>query len=268
MIGLAAVAALTALHVVVLLALPAAGVPDWIFASHLAAKVLAVVGTAAAFAVLKRDDYMRRFWGPLSGSYLLLTLAVDAFSSALAGGSAAGTVWVSAALFLGGNLLSVTASVVLARTYLRAGLEGATGRSGAGGFAISAAVALVISGVSMLHEVQRALAGGGVEAWSSVGGYACDVLTFVLLAPVVIFAFRLGRSRLAAPWWTFTASVLLWLLYATTERLPGPPPLALSEALRTGATLLAGLAGWYQRALVIEARTRLAQVRSAAVSGA
>ena len=58
------------------------------------------------------------------------------------------------------------------------------------------------------------------------------------------YTFRLGRSKLAAPWWAFAASGGCWLLFSTVDKLPflGGSPL-LPEALRTTATLLAGLAG-------------------------
>lgn len=48
-----------------------------------------------------------------------------------------------------------------------------------------------------------------------------------------------------------------WLLFSTVEKLPFLQSPLLPEALRTAATLLAGLAGLYQRDLVLEARRQL-----------
>jgi hypothetical protein len=254
-IGLVAV--LTAAHVIVCALLPADALPGWILASHITAKLLAAAGGLTAFAVLQRGDYMRRFWFPMGLAYFLLVVAEDAVAGAIAGGNAPAGVVVGSASLVAANFLSVFASAVLALTFRKAGLEtGVPGRALAA-YLVAAVAAAGLVWTNVASDFRAALAGGGVASWASAFSYVCDALTFVLLVPVVRFTLRLGRSKLAAPWWAFAASGLCWLLFSTVEKLAflGASRL-LPEGLRTAATLLAGLAGLYQLALVLEARTR------------
>ncbi len=255
MIRIAVVLGLTAAHVVVCALLPAGALAGWLLGSHVAAKLLAAAGALAAFAVLQPGDYMRRFWGPLGATYLLLVVAEEPVAAALAGASTPGGVVLGSAALVVANVMSVFASAVLALTFRKAGLESTLGWRPLLAYLAAAAAAAALVWTNVGKDVRDALAGGGVASWSSAVSYVCDALTFVLLVPVVRYTLRLGRSKLAAPWWTFAASGGCWLLFSTVEKLPflGDSRL-LPEALRTAATLLAGVAGLAQRALVMEAR--------------
>lgn len=266
MIRIGLVVALTAAHVIVCAVLPAGALPGWILSSHITAKLLAAGGGLAAFAVLKPGDYMRRFWLSLGLAYFLLVVAEDPVASAIAAGNVRGGLWLGAAALVAANFLSVFASAVLAYTFRKAGLEPTLAWRPLVAYLVAAVAAAGLVWTNVSSDVRDALAGGGVASWSSAVSYVCDALTFVLLVPVVRYTVRLGRSKLAAPWWAFAASGLCWLLFSTVEKLPflGDSRL-LPEALRTAATLLAGLAGLYQRGLVMEARAHLQdqQVRAA-----
>lgn len=258
MIRLGVVVALTAVHVVACALLSADALPAWILGSHVAAKLLAAAGGLVAFSVLQRGDYMRRFWSSMGLAYLCLVLAEGPVARAVAGGNAPAGVLVGAAALVAGNVLSVFASAVLALTFRQAGLEPRVPVRARVAYLVAMVAAAGLVWTNVGSDVRAALAGGGAESWSSAFSYVCDALTFVLLVPVVRFTLRLGRSKMAAPWWAFAASGLCWLLFSTVEKLPflGDSPL-LPEALRTAATLLAGLAGLSQLALVLEARARL-----------
>jgi hypothetical protein len=248
---------LAALHVLTCALLPSGALPAWLLTSHVATKLLASAGTLAAFTTLQRHDYMRRFWGPLALVYFLLVVAEDPIAGALALGNAQGGLVLGALALIAANLLAVFASAVIAYTFRSAGLDTALGwrRIGVLLLAVVAAAGLVSTG--LLHEVRGALAGGGLPSWASAISYLCDALTFVLLVPVLRYAYRLGRSKLAAPWWAFAASGICWLLFSAVERLQLPvDTLLVAEALRVAATLLTGLAGLLQRDLVFEARSQ------------
>ncbi len=257
MIRIGLVLALTGAHVIACAVLPAGALPGWVVGSHVAAKLLAAGGGLIAFAVLQPRDYMRRFWASLGLAYFLLVVAEDPVAGAIAAGNARAGLLLGAAALVVANLLSVFASAVLALTYRRAGLEPRLSWRPAAAYLAAALAAAGLVWANVSRDVQDGLSGGGVASWSSAVSYVCDALTFVLLVPVLRYTFRLGRSKLAAPWWAFAASGGCWLLFSTVEKLPFLESPLLPEALRTAATLLAGLAGLYQRDLVLEARGQL-----------
>jgi hypothetical protein len=257
-IRIGVVLALTAAHVIVCAWLPAGALPAWILGSHVTAKLLAAGGGLAAFAALQPGDYMRRFWASMGLAYFLLVVAEDPVAGAIAAGNARAALLVGAAALVAANLLSVLASSILALTFRKAGLEPTLAGVRLAAYVVAAVAAAGLVWTNVSSDLRDALAGGGVPSWASAISYVCDALTFVLLVPVVRYTLRLGRSKLGAPWWAFAASGLGWLLFSTVEKLPflGDSRL-LPEALRTAATLLAGLAGLYQRALVMQARGQL-----------
>jgi hypothetical protein len=248
--------ALTAAHALGCALLPSAAQPAWVAFGHLLSKALAAAGAGVAFATLQPRDYMRRFWGALSLSYLLLALSEDAVSRLLGGGNATVALALGALTLVVGNALGVFASWALAFTYRSAGLESEGGWQRGGAMLVTAVVAVALVFTNLRGDVRVALAGGGLPAWASAFSYACDALTFALLVPVIRNAVRLGESKLAVPWWTFAASGTCWLFFSAVEHLALDTRL-VAEVLRVAATLLAGAAGLFQRDLVIEARARV-----------
>jgi len=247
-----------AAHVAIFGHLGPDALPAYRLWTHVAMKLLATAGCLWAAASLRRGDYMRRFWVPLGASYLLLTLAEDPVTSALGRGSAPAAVMLGVLFLASGNLLSVYATAVLARSYSQAGLGFERSWSGKLSWALAAVFATGVVGFGLQREVLRALAGGGPDAWASALSYLCDAVTFVLLVPVLRFSLRLGASRLGWPWWTYALATVSWLLYDAIEPLPdlavGLSISVPSEAFRTMGTLLAGLAGLYAAELVRRAR--------------
>jgi hypothetical protein len=262
---IAIIALLTAVHVLACVSLGPEGRTAWIAGSHLVAKVLAAAGCAAATYSLARRDLARWFWGTLSACYVLLALLEGPVARTIALGSRDGGVLVSAVCLIAANLLSLVGSAVLAWLFRqRASLEvfGAY------------LLALLVSAAVVQHGLRTELAfavggGGGLTAWSSALSYLADGVAFVLLVPVLFHVFQVGGRPEAWPWLAYFASGACWLLFSSMERLHSPggaSALIPSEALRTAATLLAGLAGLYQRDLAPLRRGEAAQ-RERAVGG-
>ena len=248
----------TAVHVAVFARLGPDTLPAYRLWTHVAMKLVATAGCLWAAASLRRGDYMRRFWVPLGVSYFLLTLAEDPITSFLGRGSAPAAVMLGAFFLAFGNLLSVGATAVLARSYRQAGLGFERSWRGKLSWALAALFAVGVVGFGLDREASRALAGEGPDAWASAFSYLCDAVTFVLLVPVIRFSIRLGASRLGWPWWTYAAATVAWLLYDAIEPLPelaaGLSISLPSETFRTLGTLLAGLAGLYAADLVRRTR--------------
>ena len=244
---IAIVALLTAVHVLVCVSLSPAALPAWISLSHLVAKLLAAAGCAVAVSTLPRKDASRWFWGPLAVCYVLLALLEVPVARTLALGSREGALLVSAVCLIAANALSVVGSAVLAWIFRqRASL------AGVGSYLLAAVVAAAVVQHGFRTELDAALGGGGLSSWSSAISYLADGITFVLLVPVLRHVLQRGGAPEAWPWWTYVASGACWLLFSSMERLHSPggaSALIPSEALRTAATLLAGLAGLFQRDL-------------------
>jgi hypothetical protein len=264
-VRIAIVALLTAVHVLVCVSVAPEARSSWISMSHLVTKLLAGAGSIAAVASLPRKDTARWFWVPLAACYLLLALLEVPVARALALGSREGGVLVTAVCLIAANLLSVVGSVVLAWMFRQR-----PSLSGAGAYLLAALVSAAVVQHGFRTELESALGGGGLTAWSSALSYLADGITFVLLVPVLRHVFQLGGAVEAWPWWSYVASGACWLLFSSMERLHSPggaSALIPSEALRTAATLLAGLAGLYQRDLAPLRRAALA-ARARAAEGA
>ncbi len=269
MIRAALVVAAVFVHLAVANAVAPGLLTDYHLGTRVASKLLAAAGALWAVGVLRRGDYMRRFWGPLAAAYALLTLAEVPISSALAGGVPARATALRAALVVTGNLLAVVASAVLAYTYRAAGLGLRTSGRVVLAWVAFAAVSAAIVGPGFVRDVRDAFSGGGTESWASATGGLCDATTFVLLVPVLRFAIRLQGGKLAMPWWAFSAASLCWLLFDATAPIAalagGLQVNQASEGFRMAACLLTCLAGWYQRDLVAEVQV---QASAAAAPGA
>ena len=258
---IAIVALLTALHVLVCVSLPPAALPGWIAMSHLVAKVLAAAGCALAATSLPRGDPSRWFWGPVALCYALLALLEAPVARALTLGNHEGAVILSAVLLIAANVLSVIGGAVLAWIFRQR-----PSVSGLGAFLLAAVVSAAVVQHGFRTELAGAVAGGGLTSWSSAISYLADGVSFVLVVPVLRHVFQRGGAPEAAPWWAYVASGACWLLFSSMERLHSPggaSALIPSEAMRTCATLLAGLAGLFQRDLAPLRRAVLPQAERA-----
>jgi len=244
---IAIVALLTAVHVLVCVSLSPDALGSWISASHLAVKLLAAAGCAAAAYSLVRKDPARWFWTPMAACYTLLALLELPMARALALGSLAGAATLHDAFLVAANVLSVVGALVLAWIF-RQGVR----LSGVGAYLLAAVIAAAVVKHGFQTELATALSSGAFSAWASTLSYLADGVTFVLLVPVVRRMFQLGFTSETRPWWAYIASGACWLLFSSMERLQsaaGASALMPTEVLRTAATLLAGLAGLYQRDL-------------------
>jgi hypothetical protein len=266
------VALLAILHATACVTLAQSALPPFLLASHLAAKLLAVAGAFAAFAALRREDGLRRFWGALGVAYLLLALAELPAAKALPAARSELGALLTSGLLLAANVVGVVASALLAFALRAPRAAGARLAARLGTYLLASLAVAAVIGAGLVGELGKALAGGGVSSWASAMSYACDAATFVMLVPVVRRALAPGsRSRAAAgPLWAFTASGCCWLLFSALEQLRSPSgasALVPAEGLRTAATLLAGLAGLYQWDLAAGRRAQAAEALALEATG-
>lgn len=244
---IAIVALLTALHVLACVSLGPGAVGTWIVSAHLLAKLLAAAGCAAAAVTLPRRDVARWFWAPVAVCYLLLAVMEAPVAQALALGNSDAAVVVTAVSLIAANVLSVLAGGVLVWLF-----QQRPTLAGLGAYLLAAILAAAVVNHGFQGELQLALTTGGLTPWAGAISYVADGISFVLFVPVVRHALKLATAPEARPWWAYLASVAAWLLFSSLERVNSPTGLSAlvpSEALRTAATLLAGLAGLYQRDL-------------------
>jgi hypothetical protein len=116
-------------------------------------------------------------------------------------------------LALGGNALSVAGAWMLARASHVAGLEppGSPAMRRIVAFAVAIlALAFVTPGLwSDLHDARH----GDTTAMIAVAGDLGDVLSFLLITPVLLTAVAMRGGRLVWPWALLTAGNIGWLLF-------------------------------------------------------
>jgi hypothetical protein len=227
----------------------------WFYAVvALASKSLALIGGLVAAFAFSRGDYLRRAWLFVAFGYLPLVL-----KDLLPGGGpwleATSATWGAARALLAvlGNALSVVGLWYLARTSRVAGLEppgSPLARRAlllAGAFV---ALALVMPGMrSDLHDVHA----NDISSLSNVAGDVGDVISFMLIAPVLLTAIALRGGRLVWPWILLTLGNVGWLVFdgpAALAALTGgmtPVLRAVAEGARTAACLYYAGAGLAQR---------------------
>jgi hypothetical protein len=158
-----------------------------------------------------------------------------------------------AALALLGNLLAVVGLWLLARTSRIAGLEppgSRTARMALVVFGTVVAVSLVAPG---MYGDLREVRGGDVAALVNVAGDVGDVISFLLIAPVLLTAIAMRGGRLLWPWALLTLGNIGWLVFdapAAFAAVAGgmtPTLKAVTEASRMAACLYYAAAGLAQR---------------------
>jgi hypothetical protein len=219
----------------------------------LGASVIAIAGTTAAARAFSPGDYLRRVWTLFAASAVLLLVS----SSIRAGWmiavpgvpfdqSALAPVRVLIVLTL--NLLNAGALVLLALTYRRSGLTPPRSWKSHGLWALCTAVALAIVLPQLRHNLQVLLAGGAstTQTFATVVSALGDLVTIVLVAPILRVAYMMRGGKLAWAWWAMAGAGAMWIVFDAYpwDRMQGA--LALLTVARTAAISLKGLSGLLQ----------------------
>ncbi len=137
---------------------------------------------------------------------------------------------------------------LLARTWRVAAISLPVGRGGAVAVTLGALVlALLVAGPGALAEA-RQVAAGDWSALILLVSAVVDILSLVLLAPLLLTTLALRGGLFAWPWGLLTASVVAWLLYDGAAALapslaPGGFPLPdVFRGLAENFLFVAGLA--------------------------
>lgn len=217
----------------------------FLMVQRLLLRLLAISGCLAAVSAFDRGDRLRRAW-LLLGTSTALVLARDLVH--MAPFTVPGSSLLSSILLVLGNLAGLTGIWILARTWRVAAISLPGGRAGAVGVTLAAAVlALVVAGPEVLHEA-RAVGAGDLTALSLLIAAMVDVVTLVLLAPLLLTTLALRGGLFAWPWGLLTANAVAWLLYDGAAALApvltphGFPLTELFRALAETSLFVAGLA--------------------------
>ena len=268
-------AGLVLLHGIAVIA--ALGAPELMPIIHqlagLGASVVAIAGTVLAARAFSPGDYLRRVWSMFAVSAVLLFVA-----SAIRGGwmismrglpfdqSGLAPVRTLAVVVL--NLLNASALVLLALTYRRSGLQPPRNWKSHGLWALCTGLALAIVLPQLRHDLQSLTSGGSVTAaLPHVVSALGDLVTIVLVAPILRVAYMMRGGRLAWTWWAMAAAGAMWIIYDASRWDSAQGAFALLAVARTAAIALKGISGLLQCAALERepvAQPAAASLRSAA----
>ncbi|MBF5043476.1 hypothetical protein FGE12_13850 [Aggregicoccus sp. 17bor-14] len=257
---LAALACVHLLAVALCLALSAP--TTWIHeCAYWLACAIGVVGTWRALGAFVPGDHLRRVWTLLAAGAVLLFVgtALRSYWYAVAGPTpfvqSPLLPWRTGVVVLA-NLVSTWALVLLAFTYQRAGLSPKMTWRSALAWAVGLALSLAVA-VPQLRLDFAQLSAGEVSALSPITSIVStlgDMLTILLIVPLLRVAYLMRGGRLARVWWVMGVSGAAWLVYDARAWLallaPGHEAAAL-ELLRVTRTVglsAVGVAGWLQHA--------------------
>ena len=219
---------------------------------------LAGVASLAACLAFQPGDYLRRAWALMAASNAFLV--IDTLCFGVASPFHARDIGTTGALISGvitiaANLTNIVALVIVARAWRVAGLSFEVKQSTY--VVIQSLVtlgALVLFGPTVVKGVLGAadqLDGLHVVA-STVG----DMVSVVVMVPLVLTAFSFRGGSLAWPWFLLALSTLCWLGVDGSDALGlqwhlAPATVLLAgETLRAVASLLQVSAAWAQRAAI------------------
>lgn len=234
----------------------------------LVVKALATIGCLYAALAFRRGDYLRRAWLFLAASYFLL-LTIDLFFAPPAHTGATGfsptVMRVRGAIVLVSNLSAVFGTFMLARAWNATGLErpgSALSRRLFGG--VVTVIVLGVVGQAIYVDV-RDLAAGNLQGIAGLASDIGDLVTLLLIVPVLLTALALRGGVLAWAWVLVAATQISWLLYDASGTLGFAFHLEhahlrpVEEFFRTLACTFAFVSGIAQRWAI--ARPRRARAR-------
>lgn len=178
-------------------------------------KAVAAAGAVAAGMRFQRGDYLRLAWVLTSSCYALLLLKDVLFGtgSRLMHPFSDSVAVLRGALTLLANGAGVVGAFLLARAWQVAGIflpgSKATQRLV---FSAGALLALAIAGPATVQDI-RTLIAGDPQILVIVASDVGDILTLILIAPVLLTAIALRGGLLAWPWTLMAAAGIAWLFY-------------------------------------------------------
>ncbi len=177
------------------------------------AKALSAVGAVIALFQFAPRDYLRRAWSLMAlGSALLVE--ADVVNALLEPVASATTLGLTrSVLVVASNIVAPVAMVMFARALTVAGLDMAvTPAKRVAWGAVAIVVAVAVAGPGALEGV-HGLAAGNVRALAIIASALGDMVTLVLLAPLVYNVITLRGGTLLWPFVLLAASSLSWLIY-------------------------------------------------------
>ena len=222
----------------------------------LVVKALATIGCLYAALGFRRGDYLQRAWLFLGASYFLL-LVIDLFFAPPAHTGATGfsqtVMQVRGAIELVSNLSAVVGTFMLARAWSATGLD--RPQSVLSRRLLGVGVTVVVLGVvgQSIYVDVRDLAGGNLQGIAGLASDVGDLVTLLLIVPVLLTALALRGGVLAWAWLLVAATQISWLLYDAAGtvgfafHLEHAHTRPYEELFRTLACTLAFVSGIAQR---------------------
>jgi hypothetical protein len=227
-------------------------------ATALVAYALATAGAVSAALVFSRGEWLRRAWGLLAVSNVLLFPArlLRTPSAVALPGEAAASV-LGPLVGIVSCLVGIAGIWMLGRTWARTGLPlPGTRATRVAVRAGAVALALAVMGGTFAGEL-RALAGGGVDAVEAVLGSLEHIVTLTVAAQLVWMGFAMRGGVARWPWTYLAASAFVLLGYDAWGAGPSgaSPELVrtVDEVMRLAANGFVFAAGISQRLIVLPA---------------
>lgn len=232
-------------------------------AVRLVAFTASVVGCGVAAAQFDRGDYMRWAWTAmgLCGVLLLVTLVFFGKVIHLAGNvfSPESGKIVNGVLVGLANLCTVVGQLLVARTWRATGMDFQVSRAVKVGAVLGSLVlALVIAGGSTWNHLHLVLS-GHLENLTLLFSAVGDIISLVVLAPILLTALSLRGGSLSWPWTMLVVGTIGWVLYDGAATVSGWMHLdpshvrPLMESFRVWACVAYLSAGLLQRSARLEA---------------
>jgi hypothetical protein len=139
------------------------------------------------------------------------------------------------------NISVITGIFMLARAWKVAGLmlPGTSGQRWAV-VLIAVLLAAALGGPAVVNNFTE-LIGGDASALTGIAMALGDIISLVLIAPVLLTALALRGGLFGWPWWFLTVSLLSWLLYDGVLEM-GPYLGAGEQTVRTVSEMFRALA--------------------------
>jgi len=218
------------------------------------AKLAALVGCTAAALRFQRGDYLRIGWLLQAQCYLMI-LVNDVFFRAGMGlfGDASWAPLAGSLVVAVGNAGQLVGTVWIARVWRVAGFDLAgSPLQRRAVFVAAVAIALVAAGWLVVTSA-RAFAHGETAALVDLFSSVADIISFALIAPLVLTAIAFRGGSLGWTWALFTASLFGWLLFDAA--LSFGMAKTIAESTRLLACMFGLSAGLAQRMAVRGAAT-------------
>jgi len=207
-------------------------------------KGLALIGCLAAAFSFNRGEYLRRAWLFMGGCMFFLLLRDLTMLPAIES-SIESIDLIQGVLVVLANASVVVGIYMLAQAWRVAGLElpGTKGQRWAG-LLIAVLLAAALGGPGVINNFIE-LVGGDAAALTGVAMALGDMISLILIAPVLFTALALRGGLFGWPWWLLTASLVSWLLYDGVLEM-GPYLGAGEQTVRSVSEMFRALACMFE----------------------